>query len=246
MSYDLFADYYDRLMEDVDYPARTDYLLALFAKHDRKPTLLLDAACGTGGFALEFSRRGVEAIGADPAPAMLSVARARADAAGEDILWLCQSAADLELYGTVDGAVCCMDSLNHITDYEELRRSLARIALFLEPGRLFIFDMNTPYKHRETLADHTFVYELEDLYLVWQNETRGNVTRITLDFFMEEPDGRYSRGCEEFCERAYTEEELAAALEGAGLILEAAYDDMTTRPPRPDSQRVIYVTRKRG
>ena len=180
MSYDLFADYYDRLMEDADYPSRTDYLLSLFEKHDRRPSLLLDTACGTGSFSLAFAARGIEVIGADPAPSMLAVARERADRAGADILFLCQSAAGLELYGTVDGAVCCMDSLNHITDFGEFQRSLARIALFLEPGRLFIFDMNTPYKHRELLADNTFVYELEDLYLVWQNETEATSPSTSL------------------------------------------------------------------
>lgn len=244
MSYDLFADYYDRLMEDVDYPGRTAYLLNLFEKHDRRPTLLLDAACGTGSFSLEFAARGIEVIGADPAPSMLAVARERADRAGERILLLCQSAQELELYGTVDGAVCCMDSLNHIADYGDFCRAVARIALFLEPGRLFIFDLNTPYKHRVLLADHTFVYELDDLYLCWQNETEGDVTDITLDFFMLEPDGRYSRGCEEFTERAYSREKVEAALRAAGLTLEAVYDDMTELPPRPDSQRLVYVTRR--
>lgn len=244
MSYDLFADYYDRLMEDADYPGRTAYLLCLFEKHDRRPTLMLDAACGTGSFSLAFSGQGIEVIGADPAPAMLAVARERADRAGEHILFLCQSAQELELYGTVDGAVCCMDSLNHIVEYGEFCRAVARIALFLEPGRLFIFDLNTSYKHRALLADNVFVYELDDLYLCWQNETEGDITDITLDFFMQEPDGRYSRGCEEFSERAYSPAEVEHALEAAGLILEAVYDDMTEQPPRPDSQRLVYVTRR--
>ena len=244
MSYDLFADYYDRLMEEADYPGRTAYLLGLFAKHDRRPTLLLDAACGTGGFSLEFSQQGIEVIGADPASSMLAVAREKADQAGENILFLCQSAQELELYGTVDGAVCCMDSLNHIVDYGEFCRAVARIALFLEPGRLFIFDLNTPYKHRALLGDNTFVYELDDLYLCWQNETQGDMTDITLDFFMLEPDGRYSRGCEFFSERAYGAEEVERALQAAGLSLEAVYDDGTERSPRPDSQRLVYVTRR--
>ncbi|HIZ83762.1 MAG TPA: class I SAM-dependent methyltransferase [Firmicutes bacterium] len=246
MSYDCFADYYDRLMEDVDYPARAEYLLGLFEKFDRRPTLLLDAACGTGSFSLEFAKRGIEVIGADPAAAMLAVAKERALEAGQDILFLCQSAAELELYGTVDGAVCCMDSLNHIVDYEEFCRSLTRIALFLEPGRLFLFDMNTPYKHREILGDNAFVYEQEDLFLVWQNETEDDCTHIYLDFFTPQADGRYVRACEDFSERAYTAGEIAAALDKAGLILEAVYDDMTLSPPAADSQRLVYVTRRRG
>ena len=64
-NYDRFAEVYDRLMEDADYKTRTDYLLSLFEKHDRRPALLLDLACGTGGFSKEFAKRGIDVIGVD-------------------------------------------------------------------------------------------------------------------------------------------------------------------------------------
>ena len=149
MSYQEFAAVYDQLQTDVDYKARTEYLVKLFQKYDRLPTLLLDVACGTGGFSFAFAEKGVEVIGADPSPEMLGVAREKFMAAGKDVLLLCQSAEELDLYGTVDGAVCCLDSLNHIVDADELKRSVARISLFLEKDRLFIFDVNTMYKHKE-------------------------------------------------------------------------------------------------
>ena len=81
----------------------------------------------------------------------LDVARSRFNAEGMDVLLLCQPAAELDLYGTVDGAVCCLDSLNHIIYEDELRDSIAKVSLFLEPERLFIFDVNTEYKHRDIL-----------------------------------------------------------------------------------------------
>lgn len=245
MSYTDFAYVYDVLMGDVNYPARTEYILKLFKKFDRKPTLLLDVACGTGGFSIEFAKKGIEVIGTDMSEDMLSVAREKTAEEGLDILYLCQNAEDLDLYGTVDGAVCCMDSINHITDIKTLQTALKKISLFLEPERLFIFDVNTLYKHEKILANNTFVLDEEDIYCVWQNEfdEKNKITNISLDFFTKEDD-IYVRSGEEFCERAYTREELANLLGNAGFKIEAVFGDMTPNPPTDTEERVFYICRK--
>ncbi|MGI6280135.1 MAG: class I SAM-dependent DNA methyltransferase [Acutalibacteraceae bacterium] len=244
-SYRHFAAVYDRLMRDVDYNARTDYLLRLFKEFGAVPTLLLDLACGSGGFSNLFSKKGIEVIGVDMSEEMLSVARQNSYDMGTDVLYLCQSAEKLDLYGTVDGAICCLDSLNHITDKEKLLAAVERVALFLEKDCLFIFDVNTEYKHREILADNTFVIDEDDLYCVWQNRfiPQKLTTEITLDFFVK--TGKfYTRSGERFFERAYTPAELDEILKTAGFKIEAVYDDMTENPPHDTSQRVVYVCRK--
>lgn len=245
--YSEFAAVYDRLMRDADYKRRAAYLAGLFRKHDRMPELLLDVACGTGGFSNEFAEMGAEVIGVDMSEEMLAEARRNSAERGTDILFLCQKAEELDLYGTVDGAICCLDSLNHITDYKKLCAAINRISLFLEEDRLFIFDVNTVFKHKSILADNTFVIEEEGVYCVWQNETDRNtlITDITLDFFTEE-NGVYLRSGEEFSERAYTSEELENAISSAGLKTVAVYADMTEKPLSPDTERAVYVTRKAG
>ncbi len=243
--YSNFAYCYDALMGDVDYAARAEYLLKLFEKFGKKPTLLLDVACGTGGFSNEFSKRGIEVIGTDPSEDMLCVARENTAEKGLDVLYLCQAAEELDLYGTVDGAVCCMDSINHITDKAVLGRAFKKISLFLEPQKLFIFDVNTIYKHKYILSNNTFVLDEEGIYCVWQNEfnEEKNETLITLDFFTEE-DGCYYRSGEEFCERGYSYRELEELLAEAGFETEAVYSDMTENPPEETCQRAIFVCRK--
>lgn len=243
--YDSFAYIYDSLTNDVDYKARTDYLCSLFCRFGATPSLLLDLGCGTGSFSNEFARRGVSVIGVDISPEMLSVARENSQACGCDVLYLCQSGEELDLYGTVDGAVCCLDTLNHITDYQSLCKTLARVALFLEKDRLFIFDVNTVYKHEKVLGDNCFVIENDDVYCVWQNEfeKENNTVNISLDFFVER-GGVYLRESEDFSERAYTESELEKALTAAGLKIEAVFDDMSENAPKYESQRIVYVTRK--
>lgn len=245
MSYSDFAEVYDILMGDVDYSARSEYLLKLFSKYGRKPTLLLDLACGTGSFSNLFAKKGIEVIGVDMSEEMLSVARERSMDEGNDILYLCQRAEELDLYGTVDGAVCCMDSLNHITDTETLQKAIDKVSLFLEKDCLFIFDVNTVYKHKEILADNTFVFDEDEVYCVWQNSFNSEslTTDISLDFFIADEEV-YIRSSEDFSERAYSDAELKEIIEKAGLKIEAVYDDMTTDPQKDTSERLIYVTRK--
>ena len=244
--YSEFAWVYDVLMQDADYEARSRYILSLFERFDKKPTLLLDLACGTGGFSNELSKEGISVIGVDISPEMLSVAREASAEQGLDVLYLCQDACELDLYGTVDGAICCLDSLNHITDYEDFKRAVSRLSLFLEPERLFIFDVNTVYKHECVLGNNTIVKENEDVFCVWQNDYNSitHTTDINLDFFVLE-DGVYYRSSEQFCERAYTEEEIAAALDAAGLEIVEIFEEMIDTAPGGTAERAVYITRKR-
>ncbi len=240
-SYNDFAYFYDRLTEDVDYAARTEYLCELFSKFDRMPSLLLDVACGTGSFSREFAKK-TQVIGVDMSPDMLSVAQEKGT---QNIMYLCQAAQELELYGTVDGAVCCLDSINHITDEDDLQAAFKRISLFLEKDRLFIFDVNTEYKHSVVLGDNTFVRETDDLFCVWQNfyDEQNKTTDISIDVFAEE-NGKYERFCEDFSEKFYGKEILERMLKNANLKIEAVYDENTFSRPTDKSERIVYITRK--
>ncbi len=243
--YEEFAEFYDSLTDDVGYKKRTEYLCSLFEKFDRMPTLLLDAACGTGGFSNEFASLGVSVIGVDVSCQMLSIAQQKSRDLGLDVMYLCQDMTELDLYGTVDGAVCCLDSLNHITDYLDFQMAIQKISLFLEKDRLFIFDVNTIYKHKYVLADNTFIIENDELYCVWQNEynDKEKTAYISLDIFKNNGKN-YTRNSEYITERAYSQKEIKSALTKAGLKIEAVFGDMTNTPPEKTQERLIYVTRK--
>lgn len=244
--YTSFAENYDLLMQDVDYKERTEYLLSVFEKYSKKPTLLLDLACGTGGFSNEFAKKDIQVIGVDISPEMLNVAREKSEKENSDVLYLCQDAAELDLYGTVDGAVCCMDSINHITEREVLREAFKKVSLFLEPECLFVFDVNTLYKHKEVLGDNTFVIEEENIYCVWQNEYFEDeaLTEITLDFFKKLDNGQYERTEQFIEERAYSTEELTDMLQNAGFSLEAVLSDMSFEPLKAQCERAVFVAKK--
>jgi len=238
MSYGCFAEFYDRLTDNVDYAAIAQRIDTLLKRHKPDCSLVVDLACGTGTLTALLAERGYDMIAVDGSPDMLSVASQKA---APGAIYLCQTMQRLDLYGTVDGVVCTLDSVNHITDSAALGRAFQRVSLFLEPDGVFIFDANTPYKHRSVLADNAFVYEPEDLLCVWQNETEDVLTHISLDFFIREEDGLYSRSSESFSERAYDDSELTALVEAAGMRVLARYDDYTDAEPKDDTQRVVYV-----
>lgn len=240
--YSDFSRFYDLLNTDAEYDRRTEYITELFKKYGNEPTLMLDFACGTGAFSRRFAKNGVEVIGVDPSEDMLCVAR-RFD---DGVLYLCQNAETLELYGTVNGAVCCLDSINHITDEAELQKAFSAISLYLEKGSLFIFDVNTEFKHKFVLGDNTFVLDTDEVYCVWQNffdEETLNVD-IELDFFEKKENSDYSRYTDGFTERVYSFEELNKMLCNAGLEVLDVLGDISFDKPDDFSERVYYVTRK--
>lgn len=243
MSYEAFAEYYDSLMQNVDYADRAAYIDRLVQRYKPNANLLVDLACGTGSMTVKFAQMGYDVIGVDISEDMLSKAREKSDGS---ILYLCQSMQELDMYGTIDAFVCTLDSLNHITDRAALVKAFAKVSLFLEPDGVFVFDMNTPYKHEHILGSNTFVYETEDVYCVWQNEYEGNGrVNIALDFFEEQADGSYERYCEDFSETAYSLTDTETMLNEAGLQILAAYHDMTLDPPHEYSERIVFVAAKR-
>ena len=244
MSYSFFAQYYDELTSNVEYPRRAEYLLKLMERLGHVPGLTLDLACGTGSLTLELYRRGVDIYGVDSSVEMLSEARAKCADAGADILFLCQKMQSIDLYGTVDTAICTLDSLNHLRNGEELQKVMERVAFFMNPGGYFIFDMNTLYKHHRVLGNETYVYDTEHVYCVWQNRCHkdGRVD-IQLDFF-EPEEGLYARSTERFSEQAYPLEEILERLQRAGYDDVQVFDELTFDPPREDSQRLVFAARK--
>lgn len=245
--YGAFAWYYDELTENISYADRAAYFLQIAQRFGTSGPIVLDLACGTGSLSEELAKQGCDVIGVDASEEMLSVAQEKAAQHPEwDILYLCQSMTDLDLFGTVDTTICALDSINHLTDPELVRRTFEKVSLFTAPGGLFLFDVNTPYKHQNILGNNCYVYEYDDLFCAWQNfldEDTGTVT-MQLDFFLEEK-GHYVRQQELITERAYSQEQLFQWLEQAGFSVLAVYGADRFTPPEPDCQRWVFAARKR-
>ena len=244
-SYDFLAGCYDRLTYDVDYSAWADYIEKHFAKAPLPGRTVLDLACGTGSLTRELALRGYEMIGADQSPEMLAeAAEKNRGAAPIEPIFLCQSMEKLDLYGTIDACVCCLDSVNYVTDPKKLARAFQRVHLFLMPGGLFLFDVNTPEK-LAGLDGQVFLDETEDAYCVWRAEFSRRICTYFMDIFRLDPStGQWDRGEELHRKRAYTVEELTTLLEGAGFVDVQTWGERKLRPPRPGEQRIFFTARK--
>ena len=246
MSYDDFSRFYDLLTDNVEYEKRADYFCRLLSMCGITEGILLDLGCGTGSMSLAMADRGFDVIGVDCSVGMLNAAQQKMFESGKRMLLLNQSMEELDLYGTVDCAVCVLDGINHLDGEEAVKAAFAKVSLFMNKGGAFAFDVNTLYKHKNILADNVFVYEPEGVYCVWQNnlnEADGSVD-ITLDFF-EEEDGVYYRSGESFTEKAYELSDIKLWLEQSGFEVVGIYDDLTFNSVRADSERAVFLAKKK-
>lgn len=244
--YSAFARYYDELTANIDYVKRGEYfhsLIKKFGKTDGK--ILLDLACGTGSISEVMAELGYDVIGVDNSDEMLGIAIEKKFDKGLDIQYLCQDMRKIDMFGTVDVTVCALDSINHLSSLNDVRKVFEGVAFFSEIGGLFIFDVNTLYKHRRILADNTFTYETNNVYCIWENtlDAGTDEVRMHLEFFEREENGMYSRSSDDFSEKAYSEEELEKLLEECGFELLAKYGDDTYEAPADTTQRIVYTAR---
>ena len=243
-----FAYYYDLLTENVDYESRCNYIHSLLAENGIGKGILLDLACGTGTALFLLSQKGYDMIGVDASEEMLSVAQEKKAESGEDIIFLCQKMEELDLFGTINGAVCTLDSINHVTNEATVKEIFRRVSLFMEDKGIFIFDVNTPFKHREILGDNTFVYDMDEVYCVWQNSTDSELlTSISLDIFeKDEEDDVYYKYSEQFCEKGYDLSDIENWVKEYKFDVIGIYEEMTKQPVKEDTQRAVFVLRKKG
>ena len=244
---------YDAL-NGADYKAYADYIQKVFSVYgsggitsEGGERLLLDLACGTGRLTSELARRGYEMIGADISPDMLSRALNSASEEGLDILYLCQDMRCFELYGTVDGIVCALDGVNYLTGLDDVMKCFKLVRNYLNPGALFLFDVNSEYRFREVLSKHDYFLEGEGMYLGWRSSfhQRSGLCDFYLTVFSEDKtcSGRYIKTEEVQTERLWRDDELAQLIKEAGLELLDVFADLEMNKPDECSEKRYYVCR---
>jgi len=242
-SYGDFATVYDKLTGDVEYKKRTDYVEKLFLRHlDSRPEIVCDLGCGTGTVCSLLCAKGYDVIGIDNSPSMLNVAISK-NQSGE-ILFLNQDICDFELYGTVDVFLSMLDTVNYITEKASLERMFALVNNYLNPGGVFIFDVNTRHKFENVLSDNTFVFEEGDIFYTWENFYEDGLLDFELNLFVPSDNGSYSRINEHHTQRYYDNEYICECAAKAALDVVGVYEEMTTNKPAEQCERVFYVIKK--
>lgn len=247
MSYDIFSSVYDILTENVDYQQIANKICSLLSHNGINEGLLLDLGCGTGTLSFLLEEKGFEVIGVDPSEDMLSVANEKKYELKSNAMFLCQSGESLDLFGTIDCAVCTLDAINHIDSLEKIKAAFSRVSLFLNMGGIFIFDINSPFKHKTILGDNTFIYDMDQVYCIWQNnfDEEKSKTQIDLDFFIKNEDNKlFEKYSESFCEYAYSPANIIELLNNCGFELIDTFEDYSDNPVNDKSQRITIVAKK--
>jgi predicted TPR repeat methyltransferase len=238
-SYNIFAEFYDDLTQNVEYEKIAKYVSSFFKKYYPSGKTVLDLACGTGTLSKLLNEEGYNIIGIDLSDDMLCIASSKSV---DNASFIKGDISSFALPQKVDYCVCSLDSINHLKSIEQVGECFNCVYNSLVDGGIFVFDVNTVYKHKNVLNDNTFVFDEENFFLSWDNEYLGeNTVRILLDFFVFN-GVNYDRFSEEFCEKAYEISELENKLNKFKIL--GVYDELTLTEPKNDSERIYFVCKK--
>ena len=248
-AYTSFASVYDTFMDNIPYEEWAEYLTGLLKEYGIVDGLVLDLGCGTGNMTELLANEGYDMIGIDNAEEMLDIAMSKRQQSGHDILYLLQDMREFELYGTVKAVVSICDSINYITEEEDLIEVFRLVNNYLDPKGIFIFDFNTIHKYRDVMGNQTIAEDREECSFIWDNYYYEDeqINEYELSLFIRQSDsGLYQKYQETHFQRAYDLETMKRLIERAGLEFVTAYDAFTKDAPSEISERVYIVTREQG
>jgi SAM-dependent methyltransferase len=248
MSYEQFAYLYDELMKDAPYDQWVSFVKNMLAKYDIEATRLLDLACGTGELSVRFAKQNLDVTGIDLSADMLSVAQAKAEAAGVKIPFFQQNMANLEGQGQFDIIGIFCDSLNYLQTKEEVIATFSNVHQHLQDHGIFIFDVHSIYKMTEVFVNQTFALNEDDISYIWNSFPGDDPYSVEheLSFFvLDERTGKYDRIDELHFQRTYSIEQYAGWLDIAGFQLLEINADFEQLEPTEDSERIFFVAKKK-
>lgn len=236
-AYTAFAKVYDKFMENVPYELWADFIDMCIKKYGiTKPSrtatdplesernLVLDMGCGTGRLTKIMYDKGYDMMGVDYSAEMLDEARCVLDS---EVLLLCQDMCELDLYSTVGTIYAACDSINYLLDDEDIRECFKRVANYLYPGGIFVFDINTVYKYRDVIGESTIAENADECSFIWENyyDEDSNINEYDLTLFIKDDNDKYDKSVETHLQRGYTIEEIYNYLEEAGLDVALVVDE---------------------
>jgi len=261
------ADVYDEFMDETPYELWKDRIIERINRYgvskpnrftgdldnagekeilESEKNLVLDLGCGTGTLTELLYKEGYDMIGVDNSYEMLTKAFIKKEESGSDILYLSQDMRDLDLYSTIGTVISVCDSINYITDSEELLGVFKSIENYLFPGGIFIFDFNTLHKYKDVIGDSTIAEDREECSFIWDNffDEEQNINEYDLTLFVKQENDLYKKITETHYQRGYTLLEIKELLNKAGLKVVEVMDSDSECEPDDESERVLVVAKK--
>ena len=214
---------------------------------------VLELGCGTGRVAVPLARAGLRVTGVDLSPAMLSVARSRAEGLPLRLVEGDMRTLDLgERFGAV---FVPLGGLQHMATAAEVAAALATVARHLDAGGQAVVDVEAPHPDDWLPGPRPLLQHWTRELPPAPGAPGGVVTKlvavegrpvealreVTYHFDVQPPEGPLQRVTQTFALRVITASELELAARLAGLRVAAWHGDYDGAPPREGDDRLIAI-----
>ena len=224
-AYTSFAYVYDTFMDNVPYGEWARHIREKLCEHGVTDGIVLDVGCGTGTMTERLAGYGYDMIGVDNSEEMLELAMEKKTESGYDILYLLQDMRGFELYGTVRAVVSVCDSVNYITEPDELEEVFRLVNNYLDPKGIFLFDFNTVHKYRDVIGDSTIAEDRGVCSFIWDNRyyEKEQINEYDLTLFIAEDFNPMENAY--VSERTADSEDALLSEEGAGDLEDTMFSE---------------------
>ena len=224
-AYTSFAYVYDTFMDNVPYGEWARHIREKLCEHGVTDGIVLDLGCGTGTMTERLAGYGYDMIGVDNSEEMLELAMEKKTESGYDILYLLQDMRGFELYGTVRAVVSVCDSVNYITEPDELEEVFRLVNNYLDPKGIFLFDFNTVHKYRDVIGDSTIADDRGVCSCIWDNRyyEKEQINEYDLTLFIAEDFNPMENAY--VSERTADSEDALLSEEGAGDLEDTMFSE---------------------
>ena len=224
-AYTSFAYVYDTFMDNVPYGEWARHIREKLCEHGVTDGIVLDLGCGTGTMTERLAGYGYDMIGVDNSEEMLELAMEKKTESGYDILYLLQDMRGFELYGTVRAVVSVCESVNYITEPDELEEVFRLVNNYLDPKGIFLFDFNTVHKYRDVIGDSTIAEDRGVCSFIWANRyyEKEQINEYDLTLFIAEDFNPMENAY--VSERTADSEDALLSEEGAGDLEDTMFSE---------------------
>lgn len=245
-----FANVYDELMDNIPYDEWFNYLHGLLLEYNIIDGIIAELGCGTGSMTELLSNAGYDMIGIDNSPSMLDVANNKKNEKGSSSLYLCQDMREFELYGTVSAVVSICDSINYVTDADELLQVFKLVNNYLDPKGIFIFDFHPKHYYKEIVANSTIAEDRDNISFIWDNfyDEDEDINELYLSLFIQENEREhlYKKYEEIHLQKGYTLSDMISLIKKSGLEFICAYDAFTKNTATEECERIYIIACEHG
>ena len=235
------AEFYDYSMRNnCNYIGWANFLIEKIKKYAPNAHSALDVACGSGYFTRVLKKEGYQVSGCDISPEMLTSAQKITASEGLFIPYFLCDMTVLKTPTKVDFITAINDGINCLPS-DKLEKAFCSMAKALKPGGILHFDVSSPYKLKNVIANNTFCEDDDDYSYIWFNKLYDNKVVMEMSVFLREKD-KYIKRESILTEYIHTKERLVEALENSGFSILEINGDMAEY--REDSRRINVTAKK--